>query len=54
MTQAQFPDAFHLPIRHCGIRNNAGVGRTRAARAMLSAIERDPEVMMRLLADRAA
>jgi len=54
MTQAEFAEAFHLPIttlRDWEQRRNMPDA---PARALLSAIERDPEVMRKLLADRAA
>jgi putative transcriptional regulator len=54
MTQAEFAEAFHLSIttlrdweQHCSTPDAP-------ARALLLAIERDPEVMRRLLADKAA
>ncbi len=54
MTLAEFAEAFHLPIttlrdweQHCSTPDAL-------ARALLLAIERDPEIMRRLLADKAA
>ena len=55
MTQAEFAEAFHLPITT--LRDWEQHHRSTPdapARALLLAIERDPEVMRRLLADKAA
>lgn len=53
MTQAEFAEAFHLPITT--LRDEQRRSTPDApARALLLAIERDPEAMRRLLADRAA
>jgi putative transcriptional regulator len=54
MTQAQFADAFHLPITTLRDWEQHRSKPDAPARALLLAIERDPEVMRRLLADRAA
>ena len=54
MTQAQFADAFHLPITTLRDWEQRRSTPDAPARALLLAIERDPEVMRRLLADRAA
>ena len=54
MTQAQFAEAFHLPITTLRDWEQRRSTPDAPARALLLAIERDPEVMMRLLADRAA
>ena len=54
MTQAEFAAAFHLPITTLldweQLRSNPDA----PARALLLAIERDPEVMRRFLAEKAA
>ena len=54
MTQAQFAEAFHLPITTLRDweqrREHAG---TRRPAALLLAIERDPAAMRRLLAETA-
>jgi putative transcriptional regulator len=54
MTQAEFAEVFHLPITM--LRDWEQHRRTpdAPARALLLAIERDPEAMRRLLADTAA
>jgi len=54
MTQAQFAEAFHLPITTLRDWEQHRSTPDAPARALLLAIERDPEVMRRLLADRAA
>src|SRR5437763_14939204 len=54
MTQAQFAEAFHLPITTLRDWEQHRSMPDAPARALLLAIERDPEVMRRLLADRAA
>ena len=54
MTQAQFAEAFHLPITTLRDWEQRRSTPDAPARALLLAIERDPEVMRRLLADRAA
>jgi len=54
MTQAQFARAFHLPITTLRDREQRRSTPDAPARALLLAIERDPETMRRLLADRAA
>jgi putative transcriptional regulator len=54
MTRAEFAEAFHLPtttLRDWEPRRGTPDA---PARALLPAIERDPEVMRRLLANRAA
>jgi putative transcriptional regulator len=51
MTQAQFADAFHLPITTLRDWEQHRSMPDAPARALLLAIERDPEVMRRLLAD---
>ena len=54
MTQAEFAEAFHLPITTLRDWEQHRSTPDAPARALLLAIERDPEVMRRLLADRAA
>jgi putative transcriptional regulator len=54
MTQMQFAEAFHLPITTLRDWEQHRSTPDAPARALLLAIERDPEVMRRLLADRAA
>jgi putative transcriptional regulator len=54
MTQAEFADAFHLPITTLRDWEQHRSTPDAPARALLLAIERDPEVMRRLLADKAA
>jgi putative transcriptional regulator len=53
MTQAQFAAAFHLPITTLRDWEQRRSTPDAPARALLLAIERDPEVMRRLLAERA-
>ena len=53
-TQADFAEAFHLPITTLRDWEQHRSTPDAPARALLLAIERDPEVMRRLLADRAA
>ena len=54
MTQAQFAEAFHLPITTLLDWEQHRSTPDAPARALLLAIERDPEVMRRLLAEAAA
>src|SRR5262245_55308526 len=54
MTQAEFAEAFHLPLTTSRDWEQHRSVPDAPARALLLAIERDPEVMQRLLADRAA
>jgi putative transcriptional regulator len=54
MTQAEFAAAFHLPLTTLRDWEQHRSTPDAPARALLLAIERDPEVMRRLLADRAA
>jgi putative transcriptional regulator len=54
MTQAQFAEAFRLPITTLRDWEQRRSVPDAPARALLLAIERDPDVMRRLLADRAA
>ena len=54
MTQAEFAEAFHLPITTLRDWEQRRSTPDAPARALLLAIERDPEVMQRLLQDRAA
>ena len=54
MTQAEFAEAFHLPITTLRDWEQHRSTPDAPARALLLAIERDPEVMRRLLADGAA
>lgn len=54
MTQAEFAEAFHLPLTTLRDWEQRRSTPDAPARALLLAIERDPEVMRRLLVDRAA
>jgi putative transcriptional regulator len=54
MTQTQFAAAFHLPITTLRDWEQHRSTPDAPARALLLAIERDPEVMRRLLAESAA
>jgi putative transcriptional regulator len=54
MTQTEFAEAFHLPIATLSDWESGRAVPDAPARALLLAIERDPEAMRRLLADRAA
>jgi putative transcriptional regulator len=54
MTQMQFAEAFHLPITTLRDWEQHRSTPDAPARALLLAIERDPEAMRRLLADTAA
>ena len=54
MTQAEFAAAFHLPVTTLRDWEQHRSVPDAPARALLLAIERDPEAMRRLLADRAA
>jgi putative transcriptional regulator len=54
MTQAQFAEAFHLPITTLRDWEQHRSTPDAPARALLLAIERDPDVMRRLLAEAAA
>ncbi len=54
MTQVEFAEAFHLPITTLRDWEQRRSIPDAPARALLLAIERDPEGMRRLLADRAA
>src|ERR1700722_2818509 len=54
MTQAQFAETFHLPITTLRDWEQHRSTPDAPARALLLAIERDPEVMRRLLAGAAA
>lgn len=54
MTQAEFAKAFHLPITTLRDWEQHRSTPDAPARALLLAIERDPEVMSRLLVDKAA
>jgi len=54
MTQMQFADAFHLPITTLRDWEQHRSTPDAPARALLLAIEREPEVMRRLLAEAAA
>jgi putative transcriptional regulator len=54
MTQVQFAEAFHLPITTLRDWEQRRSAPDAPARALLLAIERDPEVMRRLLAERVA
>jgi putative transcriptional regulator len=54
MTQSEFAEAFHLPITTLRDWEQRRSTPDAPARALLLAIERDPEVMRRLLSDRAA
>ena len=54
MTQAEFAEAFHLPITTLRDWEQHRSTPDAPARALLLAIERDPEAMRRLLAEPAA
>ena len=54
MTQVEFANAFHLPVSTVRDWEQRRTTPDAPARALLSAIERDPETMRRLLADAAA
>jgi putative transcriptional regulator len=54
MTQAEFAEAFHLPLTTLRDWEQHRSTPDAPARALLLAIERDPEGMRRLLADTAA
>jgi putative transcriptional regulator len=54
MTQLEFAEAFHLPITTLRDWEQHRSTPDAPARALLLAIERDPEVMRRLLAETAA
>lgn len=54
MTQVEFAEAFHLPITTLRDWEQHRSTPDAPARALLLAIERDPEVMRRLLAEKAA
>ena len=54
MTQVEFAEAFHLPITTLRDWEQHRSTPDAPARALLLAIERDPEVMRRLLAEAAA
>ena len=54
MTQAEFAEAFHLPITTLRDWEQHRSTPDAPARALLLAIERDPEAMRRLLAETAA
>lgn len=54
MTQAEFAKAFHLPITTLRDWEQHRSTPDAPARALLLAIERDPEVMRRLLMEKAA
>jgi putative transcriptional regulator len=54
MTQAGFAEAFHLPITTLRDWEQHRSTPDAPARALLLAIERDPDVMRRLLSDKAA
>ena len=54
MTQAEFAEAFHLPITTLRDWEQHRSTPDAPALALLLAIERDPKVMRRLLAERAA
>jgi putative transcriptional regulator len=54
MTQAEFAQAFHLPITTLRDWEQQRSVPDAPVRALLLAIERDPKVMRRLLSDRAA
>lgn len=54
LTQAEFADAFHLPITTLRDWEQRRSTPDAPARALLLAIERDPEVMRKLLADKVA
>lgn len=54
MTQVEFADAFHLPVTTLRDWEQHRSVPDAPARALLLAIERDPEVMRKLLSDKAA
>ena len=54
MTQAEFAQAFHLPITTLRDWEQRRSIPDAPARALLLAIERDPEAMKKLLSERAA
>jgi len=54
MTQMEFAEAFHLPITTLRDWEQHRSTPDAPAQALLTAIERDPEAMQRLLADNAA
>lgn len=54
MTQVEFAEAFHLPVTTLRDWERHRSTPDAPARALLLAIERNPEVMRRLLADKAA
>jgi len=54
MTQAEFAEAFHLPITTLRDWEQHRSVPDAPARALLLAIERDPKAMRKLLADKAA
>ena len=54
MTQMQFAEAFHLPVSTLRDWEQRRSTPDAPARDLLLAIERDPETMRRLLAERAA
>lgn len=54
LTQAEFADAFHLPITTLRDWEQRRSNPDAPARALLLAIERNPEVMRKLLADKVA
>lgn len=54
MTQAEFAEAFHLPVTTLRDWEQHRSTPDAPARALLLAIERGPEVMRRLLAEKAA
>jgi putative transcriptional regulator len=54
MTQTEFAQAFHLPITTLGDWEQRRSVPDAPARALLLAIEREPKVMLRLLADKVA
>ena len=54
MTQVEFAEAFHLPVTTLRDWEQHRSTPDAPARALLLAIERDPEVMRRLLMERAA
>ena len=54
MTQVEFAEAFHRPITTLRDWEQGRATPDAPARALLLAIERDPEVMRKLLAERAA
>jgi putative transcriptional regulator len=54
MTQAEFAEAFHLPITTLRDWEQGRSTPDAPARALLLAIERNPKVMRRLLADSTA